>query len=175
MRWDHGGRTYALYHSPDGEFFCTDGLCTHENVHLAGGLVMDYTIECPKHNGQFEYRTGAAKRAPVLREPAHLPGQGRGRRACWCRWTDAALVALDRRRPSRREGQAPVRHAPRRDAGGGRRAAEAAGVELLSVPPAMILDRRFREVAPKAFAFPGDNFFEIGGTERLPALGLPAL
>jgi 3-phenylpropionate/trans-cinnamate dioxygenase ferredoxin subunit len=38
MRWDHGGRTYALYHSPDGEFFCTDGLCTHENVHLAGGL-----------------------------------------------------------------------------------------------------------------------------------------
>ncbi len=37
MRWDHGGKTYALYHSPDGEFFCTDGLCTHENVHLAGG------------------------------------------------------------------------------------------------------------------------------------------
>ena len=21
LRWDHGGRTYALYHSPDGEFF----------------------------------------------------------------------------------------------------------------------------------------------------------
>ena len=36
-------------------------------------------------------------------------------------------------------------------------AAEEAGVELLSVPPAMILDRRFREVAPKAFAFPGDS------------------
>ena len=65
MRWDHGGRTYALYHSPDGEFFCTDGLCTHENVHLAGGLVLDYVIECPKHNGQFDYRTGQAKRAPV--------------------------------------------------------------------------------------------------------------
>jgi 3-methyl-2-oxobutanoate hydroxymethyltransferase len=44
-------------------------------------------------------------------------------------------------------------------------AAERAGVELLSVPPAMILDRRFREVAPTAFAFPGDNFYEIGGTE----------
>ena len=65
MRWDHGGKTYALYHSPDGEFFCTDGLCTHENVHLAGGLVMDYVIEWPKHNGQFDYRTGQAKRAPV--------------------------------------------------------------------------------------------------------------
>ncbi len=23
MSWDHGGRTYAIYHSPDGEFFCT--------------------------------------------------------------------------------------------------------------------------------------------------------
>jgi 3-phenylpropionate/trans-cinnamate dioxygenase ferredoxin component len=65
MRWDHGGRTFAIYHSPDGEFFCTDGLCTHENIHLAGGLVMDYAIECPKHNGQFDYRTGQAKRAPV--------------------------------------------------------------------------------------------------------------
>lgn len=43
-------------------------------------------------------------------------------------------------------------------------AAERAGVELLSVPPAMIMDRRFREVAPTAFAFPGDNFYEIGDT-----------
>ncbi|MCX7888342.1 MAG: MocE family 2Fe-2S type ferredoxin [Rhodobacteraceae bacterium] len=65
MRWDHGGRTFAIYHSPDGEFFATDGLCTHEHVHLAGGLVMDYVIECPKHNGQFDYRTGEAMRAPV--------------------------------------------------------------------------------------------------------------
>lgn len=43
-------------------------------------------------------------------------------------------------------------------------AAQRAGVELLSVPPAMIMDRRFREVAPTAFAFPGDNFYEIGDT-----------
>jgi 3-phenylpropionate/trans-cinnamate dioxygenase ferredoxin component len=43
----------------------TDGLCTHEKVHLAEGLVMDHIIECPKHNGRFDYRTGAAKGAPV--------------------------------------------------------------------------------------------------------------
>lgn len=65
MRFDHDGRTFAIYHSPDGEFFATDGLCSHEKVHLAGGLVMDYLIECPKHNGQFDYRTGEAMRAPV--------------------------------------------------------------------------------------------------------------
>lgn len=44
-------------------------------------------------------------------------------------------------------------------------AAARAGVELLSVPPAMVHDRRFREVAPDAFIFPGDNFYEIGTTD----------
>lgn len=73
MRWDHGGRTFALYHSPGGEFFCTDGLCSHEQVHLAGGLVMDHVIECPKHNGQFDYRTGAATRAPACVNLATYP------------------------------------------------------------------------------------------------------
>ena len=44
-------------------------------------------------------------------------------------------------------------------------AAARAGVELLSIPPAMLHDRRFREAAPDCFAFPGQNFYEIGGTE----------
>ncbi len=65
IRFDHDGHSFAIYRSPEGDFFCTDGLCTHEQVHLAGGLVLDHLIECPKHNGQFDYRTGQAKRAPV--------------------------------------------------------------------------------------------------------------
>jgi 3-phenylpropionate/trans-cinnamate dioxygenase ferredoxin subunit len=65
IRWDHGARTYAVYQSLDGKFYCTDGLCTHEQVHLSDGLVMDNEIECPKHNGLFDYRTGKALRAPV--------------------------------------------------------------------------------------------------------------
>ncbi len=65
IRFDHGDRTFAIYRSPDDEFFCTDGLCTHEKIHLADGLVMDYVIECPMHNGQFDYRTGVAKRSPA--------------------------------------------------------------------------------------------------------------
>ena len=64
-RFDHQGRTFAIYRSPDGDFFCTDGLCTHENVHLADGLVLDETIECPKHNGRFNYQTGEALRSPA--------------------------------------------------------------------------------------------------------------
>lgn len=59
------GRHLAVYRSPDDEFFATDGICTHERAFLADGLVMGDTIECPKHNGRFNYITGEAKRAPV--------------------------------------------------------------------------------------------------------------
>jgi 3-phenylpropionate/trans-cinnamate dioxygenase ferredoxin subunit len=65
LRFDHGGRTYAIYRSPDDVFYATDGLCTHEKVHLADGLVTDHEIECPKHNGRFDYRSGEALSAPV--------------------------------------------------------------------------------------------------------------
>jgi 3-phenylpropionate/trans-cinnamate dioxygenase ferredoxin component len=65
IRFDHDGKTFAVYRSPEDEYFATDGLCTHEKVHLAEGFVMDHFIECPKHNGRFDYRTGAAKGAPV--------------------------------------------------------------------------------------------------------------
>jgi len=64
IRFDHAGQSFAIYRK-DNMYFATDGLCTHEKVHLCDGLVMDYTIECPKHNGRFDYRTGAAKGAPV--------------------------------------------------------------------------------------------------------------
>ena len=65
MRFDHGDRTFAIYRAPDGKFYATDGLCTHAKVHLAGGFVMDNLIECPKHNGRFDYTNGKAKGAPA--------------------------------------------------------------------------------------------------------------
>lgn len=65
IRFDHGDRTFAVYRTSDGKFFATDGLCTHAKVHLAGGFVMDNLIECPKHNGRFDFTTGKAKGAPV--------------------------------------------------------------------------------------------------------------
>lgn len=65
IRFDHGDRTFALYRTAHGEYFATDGLCTHARVHLAGGFVMDHLIECPKHNGRFDFTTGQAKGAPA--------------------------------------------------------------------------------------------------------------
>jgi 3-phenylpropionate/trans-cinnamate dioxygenase ferredoxin subunit len=73
IRFDHGGRTFAIYRSPDDVYYATDGLCTHEQVHLSGGLVMDHIVECPKHNGRFDYRTGEAKGAPVCVNLATYP------------------------------------------------------------------------------------------------------
>ena len=65
IRFDHASQTFAIYRSPDDQFYCTSGLCTHEKVHLADGLVMDHEIECPKHSGAFDYRTGEALRSPA--------------------------------------------------------------------------------------------------------------
>lgn len=64
-RFDHDGRTFAIYRMAAEEVFCTDGLCSHEAIHLSDGLVMDYEIECPKHSGVFDIRTGEAKRLPA--------------------------------------------------------------------------------------------------------------
>jgi len=46
-------------------YYATDGICTHERAFLPDGLLMGTIIECPKHNGRFDIRTGEAKGAPV--------------------------------------------------------------------------------------------------------------
>ena len=64
--FEHGGRDYAIYRSPEDAYFATDGHCTHEKTLLCDGLVEDGIIECPKHNGRFDYTSGKALGAPVL-------------------------------------------------------------------------------------------------------------
>jgi 3-phenylpropionate/trans-cinnamate dioxygenase ferredoxin component len=73
IRFGREGRTFAIYRSPNDEYFATDGFCTHERAHLADGLVMDDIIECPKHNGRFNYKTGAARGAPACVDLATYP------------------------------------------------------------------------------------------------------
>ena len=79
-RFDHAGRTFAIYRTEDDKYYATDGLCTHEKVHLAEGLVMGHIIECPKHNGRFDLRTGVAKGAPVCVNLATHPVKVEGGR-----------------------------------------------------------------------------------------------
>lgn len=65
LRFDYEQQTYALYRGADGNFYATDGLCTHSNAHLADGLVKDTIIECAKHNGRFDFRDGSPQRLPA--------------------------------------------------------------------------------------------------------------
>ncbi len=64
IRFDLGTRTFAVYNTPSG-YYATDGLCTHEQTHLADGLVIDDIIECPLHQGRFHIPSGRAKSPPV--------------------------------------------------------------------------------------------------------------
>ena len=65
LRFDHESKTYAVFRSPDGEFFATDGVCTHEHAFLTDGLVVGHQVECPKHRGVFNYQTGEAEMPPA--------------------------------------------------------------------------------------------------------------
>ena len=89
IRWDHAGKTFAIYHSPEGEFFATAGLCTHENVHLCDGLVMGNLIECPKHNGRFDIRSGQACAMPCDKPLRTWPVQVVDGQVC-VEWTGPA-------------------------------------------------------------------------------------
>ena len=64
IRFDHNDKTFCVYKLEDG-FYATDGICTHEAVHLEDGLVMDNEIECPMHQGVFDIKTGEAISPPA--------------------------------------------------------------------------------------------------------------
>jgi 3-phenylpropionate/trans-cinnamate dioxygenase ferredoxin subunit len=65
----------AVYCDKVGNFFATEATCTHEQVSLCGGLVVGDIIECPKHNGRFNYKTGEALRAPVIHDLKTYPAK----------------------------------------------------------------------------------------------------
>lgn len=44
-------------------------------------------------------------------------------------------------------------------------AAEKAGIDIVSIPPDLLLDPEYRDAAPSLFSMPGDNFYEIGGPD----------
>ncbi|MDE3149586.1 MAG: NADH:ubiquinone reductase (Na(+)-transporting) subunit F, partial [Acidobacteriota bacterium] len=80
IRFDHGKKTYALYRDEEGRLFATDGVCTHGNTHLSGGLVKGGIIECPKHNGRYNLVDGSPARTPICRGLATYPIEDRNGR-----------------------------------------------------------------------------------------------
>ncbi len=84
IRFDHGGRTFAIYRNHQDGYFCTDGLCTHEEIHLSGGLVMENTVECPKHSSIFNFTNGEVETPPACNN-LH----------CYATRVDAGRVLID--------------------------------------------------------------------------------
>jgi len=65
-RFQHDGAEYAIYRLGESEFHATAGHCTHEKMLLCEGIVEGDEIECPKHYGRFDIRSGQALGAPVF-------------------------------------------------------------------------------------------------------------
>lgn len=67
LRFDVGPKQFCVYHAEDDDlFYATSGLCTHGAADLGDGLIVEKSwIECPKHNGCFDFKTGEAKRSPA--------------------------------------------------------------------------------------------------------------
>lgn len=66
IRVEIGGRGVALY-NVGGNFYASDDACTHQLARLSDGFVIDDVIECPRHQGRFDIRTGRPLGEPVNR------------------------------------------------------------------------------------------------------------
>jgi len=64
---DIGAAHLLLCRLASGDYALTGGICTHGRTPLAGGRLDGCTIECPKHNGRFDVRSGEAVRLPAER------------------------------------------------------------------------------------------------------------
>jgi len=87
----HAGRHYAVIRDAEGAFWAVDGLCTHQRAPLARGVVLDDVIECPVHNGRFDFRTGAAKGAPACEALATYPVRVEGGRV----WIGVVWIGVE--------------------------------------------------------------------------------
>ena len=67
-----GPRQIAIY-LVDGAVFATDNRCTHGDAFLCEGFVEGHEIECPRHQGRFDIRTGEATGAPATVALATYP------------------------------------------------------------------------------------------------------
>ncbi len=62
----------------EGTYFATEDVCTHDNGTLSDGELIDGEIECPRHGGRFDVRTGAVAALPpmfpIKTYPVHIEG-----------------------------------------------------------------------------------------------------
>jgi nitrite reductase/ring-hydroxylating ferredoxin subunit len=63
------GRVQVALYLVDGQTYCTEDICTHEECFISdGGFVEGDEVECPCHGARFNVKTGAVT-APPADEP----------------------------------------------------------------------------------------------------------
>ncbi len=70
----------------EGTLFATQDLCTHDGGTLGDGELVDGEIECPRHGGRFDVRTGAVTALPPMFPIKTYPVQVEG---------DMVLISVD--------------------------------------------------------------------------------
>lgn len=62
----------------EGTYFATQDVCTHDGGPLGDGELVDGEVECPRHGGRFDLRTGAVTALPpmfpIKTYPVHVEG-----------------------------------------------------------------------------------------------------
>ena len=67
-----GGRRIALCNTGEG-FHAIDDICTHDGGSLDQGTLDGFAIECPRHGGRFDVRTGKVLALPPVRPVRTYP------------------------------------------------------------------------------------------------------
>ena len=57
----------------DGQFYAIDDVCTHDGGSLDQGELDGASIECPRHGGRFDVRTGHVVALPPVRPVGTYP------------------------------------------------------------------------------------------------------
>jgi nitrite reductase/ring-hydroxylating ferredoxin subunit len=63
LRVELDGQDYAVY-VYDGQYYVTQDLCSHGPGFLSDGFVEGCEVECPFHQGRFNFITGEPSSAP---------------------------------------------------------------------------------------------------------------
>ncbi len=62
----------------EGTLFATEDICTHDGGTLSDGELVEGEVECPRHGGRFDLRTGAVTALPpmfpIKTFPVHVEG-----------------------------------------------------------------------------------------------------
>ncbi|MGH8151902.1 MAG: non-heme iron oxygenase ferredoxin subunit [Rhodanobacteraceae bacterium] len=69
--WDDD--TAIAVYNLAGNLYAIEDVCTHDGGELAGGEVCGFEIECPRHGGRFDVRTGEATKLPPTEPVASFP------------------------------------------------------------------------------------------------------